>query len=77
MSSSVDEADVDIIVNLEKDFANTVAEMLGNLRSRYSTFKQMSMVPSILNELNTLSAGVTGMTDKLDSVLPVCNFLVI
>ena len=73
--SSIDAADADIVLNLATDFANTVIEMLGNVRSKYPAFKNRNLVPSILNEVRKLSGGVMGMAGKLESVLPVCDFL--
>ena len=34
------------------------------------------MVANILNEVRKLSGGVMEMTEKLESILPVCNLLV-
>lgn len=76
LEGSVDEADGAILLKLAQDFADTVTEMLGNLRAKYSDFKQMNLVSYILSEVNTLNNGVSGMTGKLESVLPVCDFFV-
>lgn len=66
ITSSVDEADADILLKLAQDCGSSIL-----------TSKMNLVVPSILNEVNALNNGVTGITNKLKDVVPVCNFLVI
>ena len=52
-------------------------QLLGNVRSKYYYYKEQNMEWNILKEVRNLDGGVMGMTGKLQSVLPVCNFLLI
>ena len=62
------------MLQLAKDFTPKITKVLGDLRSKYSTFKKLNMIKSILSNVRTLDSGVTELMNNLKHAIPVCNF---